>query len=166
MADWSKDPKEWKWVIPSIVSLISKNFNVDSGLKLLQPFNLNIPGADARKAGVGSKFYPAYSDDVAKKISTALSVKASRIVNAPCSETYAIICASSLFKAANDFINAINQIRNHDCCCNQGGDDDQASNAINVEYETVVKVLAFSDDVATVEEGDNQDPTAPNPVTG
>jgi len=82
----------------------------------LQPFNLNIPEADARKAGVGSKFYPAYSDDVAKKKnSTALSVK--------------------------------------------------ASNAINVENETVVKVLAFSDDISTVEEGDNQDPTTPNPVT-
>lgn len=132
----------------------------------MQPFNLNIPGADGRKVDVGSKFYPAYSGDVAKKISTALSVKASWIFNAPCSDTYAVICASNLFKAANDFINAINQIRNHDCYYKQGGDDDQASNAINVEYETVVKVLEFSDDVATVEEGDNQDPTAPNSSTG
>jgi hypothetical protein len=133
--------------------------------KALQPFNLSIPGADARKPGVGAKFYPAYSDDVAKKISTALSVKASWIVNAPCSDTYAVICASSLFKAANDLINAINLIRNHDCCCKRqsGGDDDQASNVINVEYETLVKVLAFSDDVATVDPGENQEPTAPGP---
>jgi len=28
-----------------------------------------------------------------------------------------------------------------------------------------MKVLAFSDDIATVEEGDNQDPTTRNPVT-
>jgi hypothetical protein len=117
--------------------------------KALQPFNLNIPGTDARKAGVLSRFYSAYTDDVAKKKfnSTALSVKASWIVNAPCSDTYAVICASNLFKAAYDFINAINQIRNHDCCCKQGGDDAQASNAISdfaIKFDPILPITANS----------------------
>lgn len=108
-----------------------------------------------------------YCDDIGKKLGVALSVKKGWVKNGGCGSKYSLSCASSLWDATTTYIDALNNINNHDTTktvCGQGGKGDDEDDGSGVDLNAFIQALQIASKLADVDIEDtpiDQNPSNP-----
>jgi hypothetical protein len=101
------------------------------------------------------QFWKDYSVGVAENMRKAVLAKGKWVSDGKCTGKYALACADSLWKAAYAFVEALNNINNHDtiahCCKHQGNGDDTDGDSSGITLAMYARALMLAGDLASVD---------------